>query len=80
MEHVVDQLVHIIGEMGYLGILVLMFLESCFFPFPSEVVMIPAGYLVYEGQMNIFMVFLCGLLGSIGGALFNYYVAAILGR
>lgn len=80
MEDIIDQLVRLIGTLGYGGIIILMFLESSMFPFPSEVVMIPAGYLAYLGEMNIILVFLCGLLGSIGGALFNYYLAATLGR
>ncbi len=66
--------------MGYWGIFLLMFLESTFFPFPSEIIMIPAGYLAYKGEMNVYIVVLVGILGSVAGALFNYYLAVHFGR
>ena len=77
---IIDFLIETIGSLGYIGIFALMFLESTFFPFPSEVVMIPAGYLAYKGDMNIYIVLLMGILGSLGGALLNYYLSKTLGR
>ena len=73
-------LVDTIGNMGYWGIFLLMFLESTFFPFPSEVIMIPAGYLAYQGEMNLYLIVLVGIAGSVAGALFNYYIAVYFGR
>ena len=80
LSSVVDFIVQTVGSLGYLGIFLMMFLESSFFPFPSEVVMIPAGYLAYKGEMNIYIVILLGVLGSLSGALFNYYLAIKFGR
>ncbi len=73
-------LVEKIGDMGYWGIFLLMFLESTFFPFPSEVIMVPAGYLAYQGKMNLYIAVLTGIAGSVAGALFNYYLARYFGR
>ena len=73
-------LVDKIGDMGYWGIFLLMFLESTFFPFPSEIIMIPAGYLAYQGEMNLYLVVIIGITGSVAGALFNYYLAMYFGR
>jgi membrane protein DedA with SNARE-associated domain len=80
LEAIVTFIVESIGNMGYLGIFLLMALESSFFPFPSEVVMVPAGYLVYKGEMNMFLVILFGILGSLFGAFVNYYIAKRWGR
>lgn len=80
LENIVTYLVDLVADWGYLGIFLLMALESSFFPFPSEVVMIPAGYLVYIGQMNLYMAFAAGAFGSLAGALFNYYLCYFLGR
>jgi membrane protein DedA with SNARE-associated domain len=80
VEAIVTYLVDTIGSLGYFGIFALMFLESSFFPFPSEVVMVPAGYLAFKGEMNIFIAILAGILGSLAGALFNYFLALRLGR
>ena len=77
---IVNFLVETIGSLGYFGIFILMFLESTVFPIPSEVVMIPAGYLAYKGEMNIYIVIFLGVLGSLGGALFNYFFALKFGR
>ncbi len=80
IHEIAQTIVQYIGDMGYWGIFLLMFLESTFFPFPSEIIMIPAGYLAYQGEMNIYMVVLIGILGSLLGALFNYYLALFFGR
>ncbi len=69
-----------VGQLGYPGIVLLMALESSFFPFPSEVVIPPAAYLAASGKMNIGMVILCGTVGSLLGAVFNYWLALKFGR
>ncbi|WP_265821085.1 DedA family protein [Geovibrio ferrireducens] len=66
--------------MGYWGIVFLMALESSFVPFPSEVVVPPAGYLAAQGKMNIYFVVLSGVAGSVIGALVNYFIAVYMGR
>ena len=80
LYEIIDWIVSTVSILGYPGVFVLMLLESSFIPFPSEVIMVPAGYLAFKGEMNIIVVILCGLFGSLAGALINYYLAKSLGR
>ncbi len=66
--------------MGYLGIVFLMTIESSFIPFPSEIIIPPAAYLASQGEMNIYLVVLSGVIGSLVGATVNYVLALTLGR
>lgn len=72
---------------GFFLIFFFMTVESSFIPFPSEVVMIPAGFLAYRGTLttqipwlDLLLAILCGLAGSMAGAYVNYYLSAWLGR
>jgi membrane protein DedA with SNARE-associated domain len=73
-------LANTVGQWGYPGLVILMALESSFFPFPSEVVIPPAAYLAASGKMNLGLVIFCGTLGSLIGAAFNYWLALKFGR
>jgi membrane protein DedA with SNARE-associated domain len=80
IKELAQDLVDLIFDWGYLGIFLLMAVESSFIPFPSEIVLIPAGYLASEGKMSISMIMFSGVGGSIVGAFINYYLALLLGR
>ncbi len=72
---------------GFALIIFFMTVESSFIPFPSEVVMIPAGFLAWRGELtcqlpwlDLTLALLAGLGGSLAGAYINYYLARKLGR
>ena len=79
-NQIVDKIVGLIGSLGYFGIFILMVIESAFIPFPSEIILIPAGVLVQRGEMNFLIVLLAGILGSLVGAWINYGIAFYIGR
>lgn len=80
LQELIDWLLATVGDWGYTGIFVLMGLESTVLPVPSELVVIPAGYLAYQGKMNVILIFLSSTLGGIAGALVNYAFALLVGR
>lgn len=80
LEAGVDLVVGWVRDWGYAGIFLMMLVESSFVPFPSEVALIPAGYLASRGEMSGVGAVLAGVAGSLAGALINYGLAAWLGR
>ena len=72
---------------GYAFVFLFMTVESSFIPFPSEIVMIPAGFLAARGELTLHAAYpdlalavAVGLLGSLAGAYVNYWLSARLGE
>lgn len=72
---------------GYILIFAFMAIESSFIPFPSEIVMIPAGFLAARGELtchapvpDLVLACVVGLVGSLAGAYFNYFLSSKLGE
>jgi membrane protein DedA with SNARE-associated domain len=76
----IDYFTLIIEKLGYLGIGILMTLESMVAPVPSEAVMPFAGFLWYDGKFTLWGIILASTLGSILGSLISYYIGAYGGR
>src|ERR1700744_5175874 len=70
----------VISKAGYLGVTLLMGIESACIPLPSEVIMPFSGYLVYTGRFNLFWVATVGALGCNLGSLVAYYIGYYGGR
>lgn len=69
-----------ISLLGYGGIFLLMFLESCGVPMPSEVIMPFSGFLVFKGQLVLFTIVVVGTLGNLVGSLLAYWIGHHGGR
>jgi len=75
---IVQFLVDFANKIGYPGVYLYMFLVGTFIPVPSELVLLPSGYLAAQGEKNFFLLWICGALGSLTGALTNYFLARLL--
>jgi membrane protein DedA with SNARE-associated domain len=68
------------SHVNYWTITLLMAIESTFLPFPSELIVPPAAFKAFNGELNISLVMLFATIGALLGSLFNYFFALILGR
>ncbi len=80
LSTLVSWIVEVISASGYIGVVMLMAIESAFIPLPSEVIMPFAGYLVSIGQFSLLGAATTGALGCNLGSTIAYYVAAKGGR
>ena len=74
-ERLSEVFTSVIASTGYLGIFVLMVLESMVAPVPSELVMPFAGFLVADGKLNLWLVIFVSGLASVTGSLISYAFA-----
>lgn len=74
-----DWVIRLIEQTGYVGVALLMFLETIFPPVPSEVIMPIAGVAAAGGQMTLTGVIVAGTFGAMAGNFFWYLVARWIG-
>lgn len=70
----------LLDNINYLSLTILMAIESSAIPFPSEIVVPPAGYMAAEGELSFPLVIVFATIGSMIGALANYVIAYFVGR
>ncbi len=84
VEHILGALaafiIAVISGSGYLGILLLMAIESACIPLPSEVIMPFAGYLVSTGRFSLVLAATAGALGCNLGSIVGYEIGKRGGR
>ena len=80
IHHLITAWFSSVRDWRYLGVFLLMAMESSIVPLPSELVIPPAAYWATQGQMSLPGVILAGTLGSYVGAMVMYYASRALGR
>ena len=71
---------HVITVLGPWGVSLLMAIESCNIPLPSEAIMPFAGILVTKGVMNLHIAAIFGAIGCVLGSIPSYYLGYFGGR
>ena len=67
------------GQLGYLGVALLVVAENVFPPIPSEIVLPFAGFVARRGSESVVLMILAATVGSVVGALIMYWIAAVIG-
>lgn len=84
IQHLVALVAHFIiatiSASGYVGVALLMTIESACIPLPSEIIMPFAGYLVYKHQLTLIGVAVAGAIGCNIGSVIAYWIGALGGR
>ncbi|HLH35027.1 MAG TPA: DedA family protein [Alloacidobacterium sp.] len=73
-------IISVISASGYIGVALLMAIESACIPLPSEIIMPFSGYLVHTGQLKLFWVATAGAIGCNLGSVVAYWIGALGGR
>lgn len=69
-----------VAQWGYVGVAVMMAIESANIPLPSEAIMPTAGILVQQGKMNVHLAALAGAVGCLLGSIPSYFLGMKGGR
>src|SRR3989344_3974208 len=79
-EFLANTIIFVIETTGYVGIALLMALESANIPIPSEIIMPFSGFLVWEEKLSLWGVVFWGAAGNLVGSLISYYIGFFGGR
>jgi membrane protein DedA with SNARE-associated domain len=79
-DTIVNYVINVFGQLGYLGIFLLMIMESATLPVPSELVLPLGGYLVSQGRLEFWSVVAVATIGSMIGTMIDYSIGYYLGR
>ena len=72
-----DFILNFMSEWGYLAITLLITLENVFPPIPSEVILTFGGFMSTYSSLNVILVIIFSIIGSLFGAIILYYIGII---
>lgn len=78
--HAVDQILALIGQYGYLVVLLGVMAESAGAPIPGETILIAAGVLAHQGTLDLTNAIAFGVIGAVVGDQIGYWAGRKGGR
>lgn len=73
-------LVALVETLGYPGLFVMTLIDATIIPIPIEATLLPAGYLIHQGQMEFIPALIVSVAGTVAGSILNYWLASHIGR
>ena len=70
-----DLFIETIFNLGYIGFFIYMILVGTFIPLPTQLILLPAGFLIAQGKLDTATTILVTALGTTTGATINYFLA-----
>jgi membrane protein DedA with SNARE-associated domain len=80
IDPVLQMIRDVVASWGYMGVVIMMAIESANIPLPSEAIMPTAGILVQQGKMNFHLAALAGAIGCVLGSIPSYWLGRYGGR
>lgn len=80
IDPILEAIRNTVASWGYVGVVVMMAIESANIPLPSEAIMPTAGLLVQRGEMNFHLASLAGAIGCLIGSIPSYFLGLYGGR
>ena len=78
INNLIDLLVNFTFEIGYMGFFLYMIIVGTFVPLPTQLILLPAGYLIFQGKLDFMSVALISSAGTTVGASINYKFASYI--
>jgi len=75
-----ELLIEMIFSIGYLGFFFYMILVGTFIPLPTQLILLPAGFLASEGKFDIALIVIVTASGTTIGATINYFLANYISK
>jgi len=76
----IEAVVDTVFDLGYLGFFFYMIVVGTFIPLPTQLILIPSGYLVSQGKLDFATIVVVTSTGTTIGALINYHLSHSLSK